>query len=61
VQNTQTVQSANGASLASQLSELQDIDLADMAVRVSAANVNYQAALQTTANVRQLSLLNFLH
>src|SRR4051794_4999619 len=61
VQNTQTVQSANGASLASQLSELQDIDLADMAVRVSAANVTYQAALQTTANVRQLSLLNFLH
>lgn len=61
VQNTQTVQAANGVSLTSQLSDLQDIDLADMAVRVSAANVTYQAALQTTANVRQLSLLNFLH
>jgi flagellar hook-associated protein 3 FlgL len=61
VQNTQTVQAANNASLTAQLSELQDIDLAEMTVRVSAANVTYQAALQTTANVRQMSLLNFLH
>jgi len=60
VQNTQAVQSATGTSLATQLSDLQDIDLADMAVRVSTANVTYQAALQTTANVRQISLLNFL-
>jgi flagellar hook-associated protein 3 FlgL len=61
VQNIQTVQTANNASLTTQLSDLQDIDLADMAVRVSAATVTYQAALQTTANVRQMSLLSFLH
>jgi flagellar hook-associated protein 3 FlgL len=60
VQNTQAVQSATGTALATQLSDIQDIDLADMAVRVSTANVTYQAALQTTASVRQLSLLNFL-
>ena len=61
VQNTQSVQSATGTNLATQLSGLQDIDLADMTVKVATANVTYQAALQTTANVRQLSLLNFLH
>jgi len=60
VQNTQSVQSTTGTSLATQLSNLQDIDLADMSVKVSTANVTYQAALQTTASVRQLSLLNFL-
>jgi flagellar hook-associated protein 3 FlgL len=60
VQDTQTVQAATGTTLAGQLSDIQDIDLAEMAVKVSTANVTYQAALQTTANVRQLSLLNFL-
>lgn len=60
VQNTQAVQVANGTSLTTELSGLQDVDVADLAVRVSSANVTYQAALQTTANVRQLSLLTFL-
>jgi flagellar hook-associated protein 3 FlgL len=60
VQDAQNVQTATGTALAAQLSDLEDIDLADMAVKVSTANVTYQAALQTTANVRQLSLLNFL-
>lgn len=60
IQNSQAVASGMSTNLASQLSEIQDIDLADMAVKVSSANVTYQAALQTTANVRQLSLLNFL-
>jgi hypothetical protein len=32
-----------------------------MAVQVSTANTNYQAALQTTASIRQQSLLDFLH
>jgi flagellar hook-associated protein 3 FlgL len=60
VQNAQAVSAGIGTNLATQLSDLQDIDLADMAVQVTSANVTYQAALQTTANVRQLSLLNFL-
>ena len=56
---------ASGGSLAvtsvrTSLSSIQDIELADMAVQASTANVTYQAALQTTASVRQLSLLNFL-
>ena len=38
----------------------QDLDLFDMAVLASTADLTYQAALQTTADVRQLSLLEFL-
>ena len=60
VQTAQTVQSGNLTALKTALSDVQDIDLADMAVKVSSANVTYQAALQTTANISQLSLLNFL-
>ncbi|HZC70503.1 MAG TPA: flagellar hook-associated protein FlgL [Jatrophihabitans sp.] len=60
VQNQQTVATDVGTNIATQLSDIQDVDIADMAVQVSAANVTYQAALQTTANVRQLSLLEFL-
>jgi flagellar hook-associated protein 3 FlgL len=61
VQMMQTVQATAKTSLASQLSNIQDIDLAETAVQVSTAQVTYQAALQTTANIRQMSLLNFLH
>jgi flagellar hook-associated protein 3 FlgL len=61
VQIAQSVQASTSLSLNSQLSDIQDIDLARLAVQASTANVNYQAALQTTANIRQLSLLNFLH
>jgi flagellar hook-associated protein 3 FlgL len=60
VQVAQAAQASTNLSLTSQLSDIQDIDLAQVAVQVSTANVNYQAALQTTAGIRQLSLLNFL-
>jgi len=60
VQSAQSVQTDTGTALAGELSGIQDIDLAKTAVQVSTANVTYQAALQTTANVRQLSLLQFL-
>jgi len=60
VQVAQSSQSSTKLSVTSQLSELQDIDLADIAVQVTTASTNYQASLQTTANIRQLSLLNFL-
>jgi flagellar hook-associated protein 3 FlgL len=56
----QTTQAANTTTLKSQLSDIQDIDLAEMAIQVTTANTNYQAALQTTASIRQLSLLDFL-
>lgn len=60
VQAAQTTQATDQVTIKSNLSSIQDIDLADVAVRVNTAQVVYQAALQTTANVRQLSLLNFL-
>lgn len=44
----------------SQLSTIQDIDIADMAIRVSSADATYQAALATTAKIRQTSLLDFV-
>jgi flagellar hook-associated protein 3 FlgL len=61
VQVAQSAQSSTALTLTSQLSGIQDIDLASMAIQVTTANTNYQAALQTTANIRQISLLNFLH
>lgn len=60
VQRAQTTQTTVGTALTTQLSSIEDVDLADMAVKVASANVSYQAALQTTAKVGQLSLLNFL-
>jgi flagellar hook-associated protein 3 FlgL len=60
IQNTQSVNAANSVALKTQLSTIQDIDLADMAVQVSSADAAYQAALATTAKVRQMSLLDFL-
>lgn len=49
-----------GTAMQTELSGVEDVDLAEMAMKVSTANTNYQAALQTTANIRQLSLLDFL-
>lgn len=61
VQTAQTVQTSTGTTLKTQLSNIQDIDLAQMAVDVSTAQVTYQASLQTTASIKQMSLLNFLN
>lgn len=60
VEVAQAAQANTSVTLKSQLSDIQDIDLAEVAVQVTTANTNYQAALQTTASIRQLSLLNFL-
>jgi flagellar hook-associated protein 3 FlgL len=61
VQTAQAAQTSTALTVTTQLSGIQDIDLANMAVQVSTANTNYQAALQTTASIRQQSLLDFLH
>jgi flagellar hook-associated protein 3 FlgL len=61
VQAAQAAQTPITLALTSELSDIQDIDLAAQAVAVSTANVTYQAALQTTANIRQTSLLDFLN
>lgn len=60
VQDAQSTQQASATSMKSQLSTIEDVDLADMAIKVTTANTAYQAALQTTAAIRQLSLLDFL-
>lgn len=60
VQLAQSTQTTVGTSLKGQLSDIVDIDLAKMAVQVTTANTAYQAALQTTANIHQMSLLDFL-
>jgi flagellar hook-associated protein 3 FlgL len=49
-----------GTAMQTELTGVEDVDLADMAMKVSTANTNYQAALQTTATISQLSLLDFL-
>lgn len=60
VQSAQSDMAAGEIDRKSQLSQVQDIDLADMAVQVSSADAAYQAALQTTAKIRQTSLLDFV-
>jgi flagellar hook-associated protein 3 FlgL len=60
VQSAQTTQTSKGTALQSQISSIETADLATVAVQLSSANISYQAALQTTASIRQMSLLNFL-
>lgn len=60
VEAAQTTSATDKLTLRTNLSEIQDIDLAEVAVQMNTAQVVYQASLQTTANIRQLSLLNFL-
>jgi flagellar hook-associated protein 3 FlgL len=61
VQVAQAAETSSTLSTQSQLSDVQDIDIAQMAVQVTTANTNYQAALQTMASISQTSLLDFLH
>jgi flagellar hook-associated protein 3 FlgL len=61
VQVAQAAQTSSTLSTQSQLSDVQDIDIAQMAIQVTTANTNYQAALQTMASISQTSLLDFLH
>jgi flagellar hook-associated protein 3 FlgL len=60
VQMAQTNGTTQATALKSQLSGIADVDLADLAVQVTTAHTTYQAALQTTAMLGQMSLLDFL-
>lgn len=60
VQNSQNLVSSSTLDLKSQLSDIEDVDVADLAIKVSSADAAYQAALATTAKIRQVSLLDFL-
>ena len=60
VQDAQASLTTRSTAMQSELSGVEDIDMADMAMKVTTANTNYQAALQTTATISQLSLMDFL-
>jgi flagellar hook-associated protein 3 FlgL len=60
IQATQTAGVATTIQLKSQLSDLQDIDLANTIVDMTTAQTAYQAALATTAKIRQISLMDYL-
>jgi flagellar hook-associated protein 3 FlgL len=60
VQSAQATQTSTGTALQSQISSIETADMATVAVQLSSANISYQAALQTTASIKQMSLLNFL-
>jgi flagellar hook-associated protein 3 FlgL len=59
VQRAQTAQTS-ATSSTTQLSSTEDVDPAQVAIQLTTANTAYQAALQTSASIRQLSLLDFL-
>jgi flagellar hook-associated protein 3 FlgL len=60
IETVQSIASDTTLQLKTQLSDIQDVDVAELAVQVSSANVAYQASLQTTASIKQTSLLDFL-
>lgn len=55
-----TVVSENISRPDSGLSDIEHVDLADLVARAITADATYQAALQTTASIGRLSLLDFL-
>jgi flagellar hook-associated protein 3 FlgL len=60
VEAAQSGLTVQNTAMHTELSGVEDIDLAEMAMKVSTANTNYRAALQTTATISQLSLIDFL-
>ena len=55
-----TAQSASASAAHSQLARVRDVDVADVVTTVSTADAGYRSALKTTADIRQLALLEFL-
>jgi len=60
VQDASSGLTTRGVALQSELSGVEQVDMAEMVMKVTTANTNYQAALQTTATISQLSLMDFL-
>lgn len=61
VQRVTTARTSSDSALTERLGAIENTDYADAAIKTSAANLAYQAALQTTALVGKQSLLNFLN
>lgn len=51
---------ASDQELTSAISDIEDVDLAEATIRLKSREVAYQASLQVTARVIQLSLMDFL-
>lgn len=60
VQAASTALTTDNTNLKTELSQVQDADAAELAIEVATANTTYQASLQVTANISQLSLMDFL-
>lgn len=60
IEAAEKTQASDRITIATNLSEIQDIDFAEVAIAMSTAQVVYQASLQTTASIRQMSLMDFL-
>ena len=60
IQDATSGLTTRNVALQSELSGVEEVDMAEMAMKVTTANTNYQAALQTTATISQLSLMDFL-
>jgi flagellar hook-associated protein 3 FlgL len=59
VHTAQVAQTTAGTAMTTQLSGIED-GPAETALKLATANTAYQAALQTTASIGQISLLEFL-
>lgn len=60
VQRLATARTSSDAQLTARYSDVTEVDFADIAVKTAAADTAYKAALQTTAMVGRVSLLDFL-
>lgn len=60
VQRAQATGTSVDTALKTQLSSIEEVDFPAVAIQLAAANTSYQAALQATASIGQLSLLSFL-
>ncbi len=60
VQRLATSRTTSDAAVTARLADIEQIDFADIAVKTASAQTAYQAALQTTAQVSRVSLLDFL-
>jgi flagellin-like hook-associated protein FlgL len=51
---------STGTALLAEIAGIEPGDMATVALQLHSADISLQAALQTTASVKQMSLLNFL-
>ncbi|MBN1826838.1 MAG: flagellar hook-associated protein FlgL [Candidatus Eisenbacteria bacterium] len=60
LENQQISLESNAINLESMIADLDGVDLAEAVVRLQAEQMGYEAALATSANLMQMSLVNYL-